>query len=453
MVTPGRGPSAENAAEPEPHHTHLVLVPGTSWGDESPWLTHVADALADGRGSVTVVINGGDITYADAAASIDRGRPVVVLAGTGRTADAIAGARRRPGRRPARCGDCRIVADPNRRVGRPRRGSRRRPLPIVVTPKHGRFLKLKRPAILARFPRLWLRVRRSRTGDFRRRGARDIRVGRRPPRPGRRGSSHLRRVRTGRTRLAQNRDPRQQVIILLVRPSCPDWVGCRPCTPSNRWLGLVLVVLGILLYGREPGGRRAQDPRLLPHGARQGGSVWRAMHFRYLSRTVCYRGDDRVRARRAARSSQWRAGRNRSDRACRAVPRSLPRPAHRGAAASTTPTAARSTGGRTSRPSSCATPCCSAPPWPGRRRPRCADRVRAVPRCRGCGRRRARGGGHRDPDPHRVPGAGEALRPRCAQPQGGGDRLARGGPERGIRPPRSSGSRTSSAANAASGAS
>ena len=93
VVTPGRGPSAENAAEPEPHHTHLVLVPGTSWGDESPWLTHVADALADGRGSVTVVINGGDITYADAAASIDRGRPVVVLAGTGRTADAIAGAR------------------------------------------------------------------------------------------------------------------------------------------------------------------------------------------------------------------------------------------------------------------------------------------------------------------------------------------------------------------------
>jgi hypothetical protein len=53
----------------------------------------VADVLAAGRPAVTVVVNGGEITYADAAASLDRGRPVVVLAGTGRTADAIADAR------------------------------------------------------------------------------------------------------------------------------------------------------------------------------------------------------------------------------------------------------------------------------------------------------------------------------------------------------------------------
>jgi hypothetical protein len=90
---PGGGPVIDDAADLEPHHSHVVLVPGTAWGDEAPWLAAVADALADGRPSLTVVVNGGEITYADAAASIVRGRPVVVLAGTGRTADAIADAR------------------------------------------------------------------------------------------------------------------------------------------------------------------------------------------------------------------------------------------------------------------------------------------------------------------------------------------------------------------------
>ena len=90
---PGGGPVIDDAAEPEAHHSHLVLVPGADWGDESPWLAHVADAIACDRPSLTVVVNGGEITYEDVARSLERGRPVVVLAGTGRTADAIADAR------------------------------------------------------------------------------------------------------------------------------------------------------------------------------------------------------------------------------------------------------------------------------------------------------------------------------------------------------------------------
>ncbi|GAA4673637.1 hypothetical protein GCM10023215_01420 [Pseudonocardia yuanmonensis] len=86
------GAGTAGTAVPEPHHTHLLLVPGSSWGDEAPWLAMVADVLAGGRPSATLLVNGGEIAYADVERSLERQRPVIVLSGTGRTADAIADA-------------------------------------------------------------------------------------------------------------------------------------------------------------------------------------------------------------------------------------------------------------------------------------------------------------------------------------------------------------------------
>jgi hypothetical protein len=100
VVLPGTDGRNPDAADLEPHHTHFVLVPGLEWGDEVPWIGRVADAVADGARSATLVVNGGRITLLDAQASIDQGRRVVVLAGTGRTADAIALARTDPGADP-----------------------------------------------------------------------------------------------------------------------------------------------------------------------------------------------------------------------------------------------------------------------------------------------------------------------------------------------------------------
>lgn len=94
VVVPGAAATSPDAAELDPGHTQVVLVPGDRWGDESPWIAAVADAIAAGGPSLTLVVNGGRITYDDIRHSLARRRPVVVVAGTGRTADAIASAAR-----------------------------------------------------------------------------------------------------------------------------------------------------------------------------------------------------------------------------------------------------------------------------------------------------------------------------------------------------------------------
>ncbi|QKQ77596.1 hypothetical protein [Nostoc sp. TCL240-02] len=100
-VTPENKVALPNQQEPdadltplEPNHTHFVLVPGDNWGDESPWISDVATMLANNAPSVTVLLNGGEITFDDAFSSVNTGRLVVVIAGSGRTADILADALR-----------------------------------------------------------------------------------------------------------------------------------------------------------------------------------------------------------------------------------------------------------------------------------------------------------------------------------------------------------------------
>ena len=88
----GSTATVDDAPSLEPHHTHAVLVPGSRWGEESPWLAAIASQLAGDAPSVTVVINGGEVTFDDAARSVEAGRPVLVVAGSGRAADAMAAA-------------------------------------------------------------------------------------------------------------------------------------------------------------------------------------------------------------------------------------------------------------------------------------------------------------------------------------------------------------------------
>lgn len=90
VVFPDRPAPSADAAPLEPNHTHFLFVPGNRWGDESPWLAQIATALAGTIPSVTLLINGGKIAWMDVTYSVQAERQVIVMAGSGRTADTLA---------------------------------------------------------------------------------------------------------------------------------------------------------------------------------------------------------------------------------------------------------------------------------------------------------------------------------------------------------------------------
>lgn len=92
VALPNHSKTATDLTPLEPNHTHFVLVPGSDWGDESPWISDIATVLSCSAPSVTVLLNGGEITFKDAFYSVNHGRLVVVIAGSGRTADILASA-------------------------------------------------------------------------------------------------------------------------------------------------------------------------------------------------------------------------------------------------------------------------------------------------------------------------------------------------------------------------
>jgi len=74
----------------EPHYSSFILVPGSQFGDESPWIIDAATIVSKGHKSVTILINGGDVSHNDIDLSLKMGRPVIALSRTGRLADKIA---------------------------------------------------------------------------------------------------------------------------------------------------------------------------------------------------------------------------------------------------------------------------------------------------------------------------------------------------------------------------
>lgn len=73
----------------DPNHTHFFLIPGDDWGDESAWISKIATNLAGDNKSITILVNGGNISRTDVEYSLLENRPVFIMRGTGRLADEI----------------------------------------------------------------------------------------------------------------------------------------------------------------------------------------------------------------------------------------------------------------------------------------------------------------------------------------------------------------------------
>ena len=71
----------------DPNHTHFLLVPGEHWGDESFWIAKIATKIAEGKKSITILVNGGEISKQDVGYSSGENRSTFVIRGTGRLAD------------------------------------------------------------------------------------------------------------------------------------------------------------------------------------------------------------------------------------------------------------------------------------------------------------------------------------------------------------------------------
>lgn len=78
----------------DPNHSHFILVPGAQWGDESPWIQALGTTLADGCPTLALVAAGGKVTRIDVTQAVEARRPMLVIAGSGGTADELARWRR-----------------------------------------------------------------------------------------------------------------------------------------------------------------------------------------------------------------------------------------------------------------------------------------------------------------------------------------------------------------------
>ena len=84
-------PAAKGTTGLEPNHTHVLVAPGDEWGSEAPWLVSTAKILGASRSVVAVLVDGGPLALQEAMACAAQGWPLIVLAGSGRTADVLAG--------------------------------------------------------------------------------------------------------------------------------------------------------------------------------------------------------------------------------------------------------------------------------------------------------------------------------------------------------------------------
>jgi hypothetical protein len=84
-----RPTKAGSEIRPARHHSAILGVPGSWFGDETAWLFKAADHLGGGSAH-TIVVNGGQLTFDEAQQRLAAGHSVIAVEGSGRAADDLA---------------------------------------------------------------------------------------------------------------------------------------------------------------------------------------------------------------------------------------------------------------------------------------------------------------------------------------------------------------------------
>lgn len=90
VTWPGDDRTVKGTTELEPNHTHFLLANSAAWGGETPLLFDAIDALRGGEPAVAILAGGGGVSLEEARLAARRGMPMVVIQGTGGTADELA---------------------------------------------------------------------------------------------------------------------------------------------------------------------------------------------------------------------------------------------------------------------------------------------------------------------------------------------------------------------------
>jgi hypothetical protein len=73
----------------EPHHSHFVLVQGKEWEDATPVMYRLANEFSKRCQSISLFAGGGKITKQEMQCNVEQGREMILLAGSGRSTDAV----------------------------------------------------------------------------------------------------------------------------------------------------------------------------------------------------------------------------------------------------------------------------------------------------------------------------------------------------------------------------
>lgn len=83
--------SIEGGSPLDPNHNYFVLVDEPEWGDEADLMYGLAEELSQDGSTITVLVNGGPVAKDEVLRSVRHHWPIVVIEGSGRLADEIAG--------------------------------------------------------------------------------------------------------------------------------------------------------------------------------------------------------------------------------------------------------------------------------------------------------------------------------------------------------------------------